>query len=921
MYYSLNFIFIQQKYSLNYFLMKIVGSNPYKIVFLPKFLNLKFKFMKKLLLIVFFLGSIAAFSQTTVTGTVVDSETNSPLAGANVVETGTTNGAITDFDGNFTLKTSSKTGTLTISYIGYNVQKAQYNAVGGSANLGTVKITVDSDALEEVVIVGKGIIDMARDRQTPIAVSTITSAEIQAKAVGNVEFPEAIKSTPSVYVSNQAGGFGDSEMFLRGFDQTNTAFLLNGQPINGMEDGRMYWSNWSGMSDVANAVQVQRGLGSSKLAISSVGGTVNIVSRAAGRKQGGFARFMTGNDSYFKGTFSYDSGLQGKWAYSIMIDHWQAHRKYSDGTAGQGQNYFIGVGYVPNDKHSFNLLLTGAPQFHDQNFSKSLEDYDLYGKRYNSNSGFYNGERFTLRRNYYHKPIANLNWDWEISDKTNLSSVLYASWGRGGGTGPAGSSRNIIYDNNGNVDFDAIEEANIAGADNGIGGYGNGSLARRMSVNNHNWYGFLTNLETAVSDNFTFNVGVDTRFYKGSHWYQMNDLLGLQGYADNFGYGDLRDSDYVINETFEANPWSALFNSADEGQRFNYDYSEFINYIGGFGQAEYKIDNFSAFVQGAVSTQSYQREGRATGTEVEGVDGLGKSAKVNKTGYNIKGGMGYTFIENNTVFVNAGYYSRQPFLDNIFDDIRNSNYILDGENEIDNEEILGVEAGYRLRSGNFSLDLNAYYTKWGNRFLSGGFIEGDETSSNPIEQVDRYQKFTGITQVHKGFEFEGKYRYSSDFMIRAFGSIGNWKYDGDSPFQTRASETNELLEEGNVNLTGTKVGNAPQTSFGFGFKYTIVDGLSVDADYNIYTDLYGFVDARDVTEAAFKNEVYQADRLNAYSVLDAGLSYKFDFGGSDLTFRANVYNATNEMYLSQKDSYGYYYGNGRTWNASLRYDF
>ncbi len=323
--------------------------------------------MRKLLLLVSLLGGYAAFSQTTVTGTVIDSESNNPLAGANVVETGTTNGAITDFDGNFTLETSGKTGTLTISYIGYTIEKVLFNSVNGTANIGTVKITVDSDALEEVVIVGKGIIDLAKDRQTPIAVSTISATEIQAKAVGNVEFPEVMKSTPSVYVSNQAGGFGDSQMFLRGFDQTNTAFLLNGQPINGMEDGRMYWSNWSGMSDVANAVQVQRGLGSSKLAISSVGGTVNIVSRAAGRKEGGFARFMTGNDSYFKGTLSYDSGLKGKWAYSFLFDHWQAHRKYSDGTAGQGQNYFIGIGYVPNDKHSLNFLLTGAPQWHDQN--------------------------------------------------------------------------------------------------------------------------------------------------------------------------------------------------------------------------------------------------------------------------------------------------------------------------------------------------------------------------------------------------------------------------------------------------------------------------------------------------------------------------------------------------------------------------
>src|SRR5690606_18122646 len=186
----------------------------------------KFKFMRKLLLLVFLLGGFAAFSQTTVTGTVIDSESNDPLAGANVVETGTTNGAITDFDGNFTLETTGKTGTLTISYIGYSIENVPFKIVNGTVNLGTVKITVDSDALEEVVVVGRGIIDLARDRQTPIAVSTISAAEIQAKAVGNVEFPEVMKSTPSVYVSNQAGGFGDSQMFLRGFDQTNTAFLL-----------------------------------------------------------------------------------------------------------------------------------------------------------------------------------------------------------------------------------------------------------------------------------------------------------------------------------------------------------------------------------------------------------------------------------------------------------------------------------------------------------------------------------------------------------------------------------------------------------------------------------------------------------------------------------------------------------------------
>lgn len=876
--------------------------------------------MRKLLLLFIVMLSTATFAQNTLKGSVVDSETNIPLAGANVVENGTSNGTITDFDGSFILSTASTSGTLTISYIGYSIQTVSFSNISGTEELGPIKLQLDSDALAEVILVGRGVIDMASDRQTPIAVSTISSVEIQTKGIGNVEFPEIMKSTPSVYVSNQAGGFGDSQMFLRGFDQTNTAFLLNGQPINGMEDGRVYWSNWSGMSDVANAVQVQRGLGSSKLAISSVGGTVNIVSRVADNREGGFVRFMGGNDSYLKGTVSYNSGLQGKWAYSFLFDHWQAHRKFAEGTTGQGQNYFVGIGYMPNEKHSFNFLLTGAPQFHDQNYSKRLEVYEEYGKLYNDNSGFKDGERYTFRRNYYHKPIANLNWDWEINEKSFLSSVLYASWGRGGGTGPAGSSRNIVRDEFGNIDFDAIVQNNIQGADNGIGSYDAGSMVRRMSVNNHNWYGFLTNYENEINENFNFNVGIDTRMYSGNHWYQLNDLLGLNGYADNFGFDGMRPDNYVITETFEANPWAALFNSASEDQRFNYDYTEYINYIGAFGQAEYKKQKFSAFIQGAVSTQSYQREGRATGVEIEGVNGLGKSEKVNKTGYNIKGGMGYTFVDGHTIFANAGQYSRQPYLDNIFEDIRNSNYILSGINEVDNEEITGIEAGYRIRSGNVSLDLNGYYTKWGNRFVYN-FIPGDPNSSNPNQQLNRVQRFTGVTQVHKGFEFEGKYRYSSVFMIRAFGSIGNWKYDGTTPYQTRSEENNQVLDEGTLDLTGTKVGNAAQTSFGFGFKYEIIDGLAIDADYNIYTDLYGFVDTREVINAALRGEVYQAERLSAFTLLDAGLSYKFNFGGNNVTFRANVHNLANESYLSQKDSYGYYWGNGRTWNASLRYDF
>lgn len=856
-----------------------------------------------LLCVVAILFSATITAQSTITGTVIDTDLNAPLPGANIVEKGTSNGTSSDFDGKFTLSTIKESGVLVITYVGYTAITVPFT---GSTSLGDIKLSLDN-TLDEVVIIGTGIVDLAEGRETPVAVSTIQGKQIQLKSAGNVEFGEALKNTPSIYVSNQAGGFGDSQIFLRGFDQTNTAYLLNGQPINGMEDGRMYWSNWSGMSDVANVVQIQRGLGASKLAISSVGGTVNIVSKTTDKQEGGFVRFLGGNDSYAKGTVAYNSGLkESGWAFSVLVDHWQAHRKYSEGTAGQGQNYLFSVGYKANDKHAFNLLLTGAPQWHDQNFSDDLENYERYGEKYNGNSGFLEGSRYTERRNYYHKPVANLNWDFNINEKLDLSTVLYASWGRGGGTGGLGRGR-VRNDSNGLINFDQIVENNIDSADNGVGSFGD-SYLRRSSVNNHNWYGMLSNLNIDVNENWSFNIGVDGRTYRGDHFRQINDYLGLSGYNDNFRTD--RPDDYVITKSFEANPWSSLFDFADEDQRYDRDYSETINYIGGFGQAEYKKDGFSAFLQGAVSTQSYQREGRLSGVG----DGLGKSEKLSKVGYNIKGGAGYKINEQHAVFVNAGTYSRQPFLDNVFANIRYSNELVSPD--VDNEEIIGFEGGYRFTSNSFRFNLDVYNTEWGNRFLAvnGPRLDNDETST---------YRLTDVTQIHRGVEFDMEYRpIASRFSLRAYGSIGNWKYDGSTPYTLQNDDTGDfLITDGNVDLTDVKIGNAPQTSFGVGISGKIAENLFYDVDYNIYTDLYEFVDPEDVADEALAGGQYESVRLPAYTLADAGLTYVFDLGVNKLTFRGNVFNLFNSAYINQRDAFGYYLGVGRTYNVSARYNF
>lgn len=97
------------------------------------------------------LGSVAAFAQMTVNGTVVDAANGEPVIGASILEMGTTNGTITDWDGNFTLNVKSG-ATLQISYMGYKTQE-----LAAAPNM-SVKLGEDSELLDEVVVVGYGVV-------------------------------------------------------------------------------------------------------------------------------------------------------------------------------------------------------------------------------------------------------------------------------------------------------------------------------------------------------------------------------------------------------------------------------------------------------------------------------------------------------------------------------------------------------------------------------------------------------------------------------------------------------------------------------------------------------------------------------------------------------------------------------------------
>ena len=797
----------------------------------------------------------------------------------------------------------------------------------------------DLEELEEVVLVGGGVVDLAEDRVTPLAVSTITGEEIQKK-IGTQDITMTLANTPSVYVAGQSGAFGDTRISVRGFDQTNTAFMLNGQPINGMEDGKMYWSNWSGMNDIANVVQIQRGLGASKLAISSVGGTVNFVMRSTTKSEGGFAYAGFANDNYLKTTFSYDTGEKDNgWSTSMLLTHWQGDG-YAEGTFGQGQTYFLSFGYKMNDKHNFNFLMTGAPQWHDQNFTKSIATYLDHGRKYNNNYGYYGDGYLTERRNFYHKPVFNLNWDYTIDEKSSLSTVLYASTGNGGGTGGRG---NRIRTDEGYIDYDAIYAYNNSTSGAG-GAYGaaEGGYVTRASMNMHNWFGLVTNYETELSDNLSFNVGADLRTYYGEHFRIVENFHGLTSWQENIRlrdqnnnhdtYGTYGTYKYVVaTESMGANPWDATFTNFDEDQKIAYSNDERISYGGLFTQLEYTKDDFSAFFQGSVSQTMYQRwdhyqyadQSLIDGTSTqwtgealpEGITDGVESESADNFGYNAKAGVGFGLGANGKAYVNAGYYSRAPYFDNIY---------LNFTNRINpntsNETIIGLEAGYIYEVENFSARVDLYRTSWADRVTSSSYVSDDQLF---------YEVSEGVSQLHQGVEitFMANPQPDVPYTLKGFLSIGDWIYEGDAITRVQDEDQN-VLETETQDVDGGKVGDAAQFTAGLGIDVDLADRLSFDSDIRFYDELYANVGA-----------VKENLKLPNYHVVDMGLSYKMFVSEGTLDLRVNVNNVFDNVYISELrsaiaagDGTGVlyngidtanqgYFGLGRTWNVGLRYNF
>ncbi|MDE6853661.1 MAG: carboxypeptidase-like regulatory domain-containing protein [Muribaculaceae bacterium] len=881
-------------------------------------------------------------------GTVIDEESE-PIIGASIVITGGKAVGTTDIDGNFAVTIPDGTRSLTFSYIGYEPK-----TVNARADMGTIKMVPSNEMLNDVVVKQ----ELARTRQTPVAVSQVNKAEIEAK-LGTQELPEILNTTPGVWATKDGGGFGDAKINMRGFQSANVAVLVNGIPVNDMEGGWVYWSNWAGLNEVASNIQTQRGLGAAVLSAPSIGGTVNITTQSLDAEKGGSVWYGMGNDGMNEMGMKVSTGMMKHgWAVTVLGSH-----KYGDGyiqgTNFNAYNYFINISKRINDRHSLSLTAFGAPQTHNKRGNKdglSIIQYQEYAKnvmgsespyRYNATFGYdLNGQVRSSNRNTYHKPQISLAHVWKIDRKSSLSTTVYASLAKGGGYsgqgrgtyngtalsnsswyGATNGKANTLFRNaDGTFAYDKIQLMNEASTTGS-------NMVMSESNNSHNWFGLVSTYNNRFfDDKLNILAGIDLRYYVGFHNNKIIDLYNGEYFMDDSSRKNVKPA----NNAAAADPnWK--YEKLGVGDIVYRNYEGRTQQEGAYVQGELNLfqKRLNLVLSGSLNNTGYQRVDKFYYDKEHG-----KTPVYNFIGGTVKFGANYNIDRHNNVFANVGYISRAPFfaygvfLSQAVSNATNPDPV--------NEKVFSAELGYNFRSRMFSATVNAYYTKWMDKTtVRGGTIEVGEHIG------DRYAlNLTGVNARHMGIEINATFVPTTWLEITGMLSLGDYIWDNNAkgyfynqngePIKNSAGDiASGIMAEdhawGILNQKGVRVGGSAQTTGALGLVVKPFQGFRIGADWKASARNYSDYT---ISTPNFNQTINLAKpwRIPWGNQLDLHASYRFNIGGVSATLYGNVHNIFNYNYVvdawsnSQEDAtweniYGVFYSFGRTYSLKLRVNF
>ena len=330
--------------------------------------------MNKLFLLLVVIGfSVTTYAQKTVSGQILDKETNQPVPEVSILIKGTNKGVVTDFDGNYAIKNVDQNATLVFSYMGFIAQEVLVE------NQTSINIVLEADVnkLDEVVVAA---LNIQRDKASlGYSVAQIDAIEVNVVKDNNVMNSLTGKVSGLQITQANTGVDGSSRILLRGITTISGSnrplVVIDGIPVGGGGGGATAWGGTDGgdaMSDInpdnVESISILKGAGASA-AYGSLGmNGVIIVTTKSGERKGGI-------------------GVSLSSSFTVSDIMLSPDLQYEYGTGAFDQHAPIGADGKPVRDYPFSW--SWGPKMEGQEYTNWLGEKDTFSPQLDRFEEFY----------------------------------------------------------------------------------------------------------------------------------------------------------------------------------------------------------------------------------------------------------------------------------------------------------------------------------------------------------------------------------------------------------------------------------------------------------------------------------------------------------------------------------------------------
>ena len=720
-----------------------------------------------------------------------------------------------------------------------------------------------------------------------------------------------IHSNNNIYASQVGYLFSPVRFKFRAFNQKYNEIYINGAPMNDMETGQFRFSLVGGLNQQTKGVENSLPFETNNFGMPAMGGSNNYNFRPSAMAQGQRITVTGANRNYrVRAMYTYNSGINANgWAFSANLTYRWANEGYVEGTFYNSLSYFLGVEKIFNDQHRVSLVTWGNPTERATQGAGTDETYWLANDRYyNPYWGYQDGKRRSSRVVNDWAPTALLTWDYQINQKTKLTTSLMGLYSMYSRTkldyNNADNPQPDYWKNMPSSYFDVWDETDAANRTNQAIAdferartYWMSDKANRQINFDQLYYAnkqagaqgqdAMYYIEKNHTDNLTLSLssslqkelnrfaaistGINLATNKTSHYVTMHDMLGALSFhnINTYALGQYNADDPRVQYDLR-NPNGFV----GVGDRFSFDFDYLVNKANWWATLKYDKGRMHSFISGRIGGVGMSRDGNMqNGMAPENSYGESPTAFFLDGGG--KAGIHYNIGQGNVVTLGLGYEWKAPQVRTAFISPQVCN---DFVTDLKNEKVLSAELGYQIQLPWMKANITGYYSQIKDETEWQNFYYDDINSFS-------YVSMTGINKEYYGVEWGINFKVTNDFNIKTIGTIAEAKNTNNAHVWYMSSTTgtyndnndhkSELVLNKNMRESGT-----PLTAASLILSYHKW-GWFIDLNCNYYDRIYLSYSPSFRYESTLRNRQNSGETVtdNDGNILESALEQQKGHGG------------------------------------------